>query len=146
MKIYVLGSNAFMNEMVRAKDDLISLGLDGWIHPDYEAYVRGQKQVVGEDASAGEKAEVKRANDYLRVHYQHILQSDAVLFINHEKNGIQNYIGGNVLIEMGQAFVNNKKIFILNEIPTQVPYTAEITCMDPICLHGDLTQIKNFIS
>ena len=62
--------------------------------------------------------------------------------MNLEKNGVTNYIGGNVLIEMGQAFVNNKTIFLLNEIPTQVSYTAEIECMDPVCLHGNLDNIK----
>ena len=81
------------------------------------------------------------SNDYLRVHYKHICESDAILVVNLEKNGIENYIGGNVLIEMGQAYVNDKKIFLLNEIPTDMPYTPEIECMDPVCLHGDIGNI-----
>lgn len=141
MKIYVLGSTSFMYEMVQAKNDLIKLGFDGWIHEDYEAYVRGEKQSILDQANI-EHADIKRENDYLKVHYKHILESDAILIINGEKNGIKNYIGGNVLIEMGQAFVNNKIIFLFNDIPTQLPYSAEIKCMDPICLHGDLNNIK----
>lgn len=140
MKIYVLGSTTFMREMVQAKDDLISLGFDGWIHPDYEAFVRGEKQSILEKAKT-EHAAVKRENNYLKVHYKHILESDAILIINGEKNGIKNYIGGNVLIEMGQAYVNNKIIFLFNDIPTNFPYTAEIECMDPVCLHGDLNNL-----
>jgi len=142
MKIYVLGSNSFVREMVSTKNQLCELGHDGWIHPDYEAYVRGEKTEIIDRAASGEHAAVKRENDYLRVHYKHICESEAALFVNLEKNGVTNYIGGNVLIEMGQAFVNNKTIFLLNEIPTQVSYTAEIECMDPVCLHGNLDNIK----
>jgi hypothetical protein len=142
MKIYVLGSTAFMHDMVKAKNDLIALGLNGWIHPDYEAFVRGEKQEQLQRAAKGEHAAVKRENDYLRVHYQHILESDAVLIVNNEKNGIKNYIGGNALIEMGQAYVNGKTIFLLNAIPSGMPYAAEIECMDPICLNGDLSKIR----
>ncbi len=131
-----------MHEMVDAKNKLCELGHDGWIGPDYEALVRGEKKEDLERAANGEAAAIKRENDYLRLHYKHICESDAVLIVNLEKNGIKNYIGGNGLIEMGQAYVNNKKIFLFNDIPTDLPYTAEIECMDPICLKGDLNNIN----
>ena len=47
---------------------------------------------------------------------------------------------------MGQAYVNNKTIFLLNGIPTDLPYLAEIESMDPICLNGDLSNIKKQIT
>lgn len=143
MKIYVLGSNSFMREMVATKNRLLELGYNGWIHPDYEAFVRGEKRHILERAtkSQSEHAAVKRENDYLRVHYQHICESDAILVVNLEKNGVRNYIGGNALIEMGQAYVNDKTIFLLNEVPTDLPYAAEIEAMDPICLYGKLENI-----
>lgn len=140
MKIYVLGSTSFMHEMVQAKNDLVALGFDGWIHPDYEAFVRGEKKSILEKSKT-EHAAVKRENNYLKVHYQHILASDAILIVNGEKNGIANYIGGNVLIEMGQAYVNEKTIFFLHGMPTNLPYNAEIESMDPICLHGELSTL-----
>lgn len=141
MKIYVLGSNHFVHQMVDSKNKLCELGFDGWIHPDYEAYVRGEKKEHLDRLAKGECAELKRENNYLKVHYKHILESDAILIVNLEKQGIKNYIGGNVLIEMGQAYVNNKKIYLLTEIPAESSYRAEIEAMDPICLHGDLTNI-----
>ena len=144
MKIYALGSTSFMNEMVWAKNELISLGFDVWIHPDYEAFVRGEKKDVLERVASGEHAAVKRENDYLKVHYRHICESDAVLIVNMKKNGKQNYIGGNALIEMGQAYVNDKIIFLFNDIPLDLPYVSEIECMDPICLRGDLNNMKKF--
>lgn len=127
--------------MVDAKDQLCAHGYDGWIHPHYEELVAGKRKEQLEQWEGGERAAIKRHYDYLREHYQHILQSDAVLIVNLEKHGIQNYIGGNVLIEMGQAFVNDKKIFFLNAMPEKLPYLDEIEAMDPVCLEGDLTRI-----
>jgi len=133
-----------MKEMVEAKNKLCELGLDGWIHPHYEAFVRGEKQDHLKRWNNGEKAALKRENNYLKVHYKHILESDAIYIVNIEKSGKENYIGGNVLIEMGQAFVNNKKIFLSNDIPTYSPYADEIISMDPICLRGNIENIKNY--
>jgi hypothetical protein len=141
MRIYVLGSSSFKEEMVRTTNKLKELGYNAWIHPDYEAFVRGEKKDIIERWHNGEHAAIKRENKYLEQHYRGILESDAVLFVNAEKNGIKNYIGGNVLIEMGQAYVNNKKIFFLYDMPTELPYTDEIEAMDPICLKGNLSAI-----
>lgn len=140
MKIYVLGSNHFMKEMVDVKNQLCALGLDGTIHPDYEAMVRGD---MPEKLSMvqNEWARVKRKYNTFRDHYARILASDIILFVNGEKNGIKNYIGGNVLIEMGQAYVNDKKIFFLYGMPEGLSYMDEIEAMDPICLDGCLERI-----
>ncbi len=142
MKIYVLGSSHFMVHMVKCSEELRELGLDGWIHPDYEAFVRGEKKHIVHKWQNGEHAAVKREQNYLKQHYEHILESDAVLIVNDDKNGVKNYIGGNVLIEIGQAYVNNKKIFFLNGMPEKSTYLDEIESMDPVCLHGDLKNIK----
>lgn len=142
MKIYVLGSSHFKEEMVRSSEELRRLGYDGWIHPDYEAFVRGEKQDIVDRWHKGEHAAIKRENNYLKEHYQHILESDAVLIVNAEKNGIKNYIGGNVLLEMGQAYVNDKKIFFLYGMPEKSAYLDEIQYMDPICLDGKLSNLK----
>ena len=141
MKVYVLGSTHFMKEMVEAKNKLCELGLDGWIHPHYEAFVRGEKQDHLKRWNNGEKAALKRENNYLKVHYKHILESDAIYIVNIKKSGKENYIGGNVLIEMGQAYVNQKKIFLLYGMPTDLPYMDEVEAMDPTCLHGKFENI-----
>jgi hypothetical protein len=77
----------------------------------------------------------------LNEHYRNILASDAILVVNFEKNGIKNYIGGTVLMEMGQAYGNRKKIFFLNGMPAGLPYMDEIEAMDPVCLDGNLAAI-----
>ncbi len=144
-KIYVLGSTHFMKEMVAVKDQLCTLGYNGWIHPHYEAFVKGEMKEHLNRWQNGERAQLKRENNYLKVHYDHILESDAILFINAEKNGKQNYIGGNVLIEMGQAYVNNKPMFLMYDLPKDSAYIDEIESMDPICLKGNLEGIKKHL-
>ncbi len=144
MKIYVLGSNSFVNKMVNCRDELCRLGYDGCIHPDYEDHVKGKKRAFIENSLPGESADFKREHDYIRSHYKHILESDAVIIVNLEKKGTKNYIGGNCLMEMGMAYVNNKKIFLLNDIPADSTYLDEIKAMDPICLYGDLRNISKY--
>ncbi len=145
-KIYVLGSNSFVNEMVDSKNKLCELGYNGWIHQDYEDHVNGKVQAILEEgASQIETADFKRAHDYIRQHYKHILESDAILIVNLEKKGKKNYIGGNCLMEMGMAYVNDKKIFLSNDIPTESAYLEEIHAMDPICLFGDFKNIEKHV-
>lgn len=144
MHIYVLGSNYFMKEMVETAHRLQAMGLDGRIHPDYEAMVRGEYPEKL-NMIFSDRANVKRIYNTYHDHYARILESDAVLFVNNVKNGIEHYIGGNVLIEMGQAYVNNKKIFFLYSMPLGLSYQDEIDAMDPICLLGNLESIKNHI-
>jgi hypothetical protein len=144
MKIYVLGSTTFVEDMVAAVDKIKAVGHEGWIHPHYVDYVF-HKDLPNikrdlERTKNGEHAQVKIDNDYLREHYNNILNSDAVFVVNLEKNGIKNYIGGNVLIELGQAYVNDKKIFLLNPIP-DLPYTEEIVSVGPVVISGDYSQI-----
>ena len=57
------------------------------------------------------------------------------------KNGVKDYIGGNTLMEMGFAHVNDKKVFLLNSVPEKVPYVDEIKAMADFVLNGDLTKI-----
>jgi hypothetical protein len=93
------------------------------------------------------------ANDYhkkaelMRIHFQKIEKGNAILVLNYEKHGQQNYIGGNVLMEMSLAFYLHKPIFILNDIPEDSPFEEEIKGMGPIALHGNaemlLSELKS---
>jgi hypothetical protein len=140
MRVYVLGSTSFVKEMVESVDKIKAAGHDGWIHPRYIDYAMNADDIDYQMMRKGEQAQVKIANDYLRQHYNGILQSDAIFVVNLEKNGIANYIGGNVLMELGQAYVNDKKIFLLNPIP-DMPYKDEIIATKPIVINGDFSKI-----
>lgn len=89
-----------------------------------------------------EHADVKRKNNYIKFWHDLIVSGDAIVVGNFDKNGIKNYIGGNTLMEIGFAHVNDKKVFLYNPISEEVSYVDEIKAMVDDVLNGDLTKIK----
>lgn len=69
-------------------------------------------------------------------HFAEIEKGDAILVLNYEKHGVENYIGGNVLMEMAIAFYLSKPVFILNDIPEESSFLEEIIGLNTIVLHG----------
>ncbi|HBO16435.1 MAG: hypothetical protein UR69_C0003G0047 [Candidatus Moranbacteria bacterium GW2011_GWE2_35_2-] len=124
MKIEIIGSSVFAKQMVKYRDKLIALGHENNLHEHYVAQAKGEMKDVIERMNV-EHAQVKIENDYIKYHYNKIVESDAVLVLNFDKNGVKNYVGGNTLMELGFAYVHNKKIFLLNPIP-EMAYKDEI--------------------
>ncbi len=140
MKITIIGSSVFAKQMVEYQNQLIKLGHTVDLHKHYVSQARGGMKDMIEKMKS-EHAKVKIENDYIRYHYNEIVESDAVLVLNFDKNGIENYIGGNTLMELGFAYVHNKKIFLLNPI-SEMAYSEEIEAVQPIVINGDLSKIK----
>lgn len=88
------------------------------------------------------------ANDYhkktalMQGHFDEVTKGDAVLVLNYEKHGVQDYIGGNVLMEMALAFYLQKPIFILGRIPKESNFLEEIIGLNPVELKGDLAKLQ----
>ncbi len=89
----------------------------------------------------------KRSQDLIRLHFQQIERSDAIVVVNDLCRGIHAYIGANTFLEIGHAFALGKPIYLLWD-PWGVPdpsyqsYIAdELAAMEPIVLNGDLTKI-----
>ena len=83
--------------------------------------------------------------DVMRECLNNIAGSDAIVVLNHTKNGVPGHIGANSLIEIGLAYnYLNKKIFLLHEPPDvrKEKSTHEVLIMQPVILHGDLGRIK----
>lgn len=74
--------------------------------------------------------------DLMKKHFLEIKKGDAILVLNYEKNGMNGYIGSNVLMEMGIALHLNKKIFILNPPDEWFSSKEEILGTLPIVLNG----------
>lgn len=74
-------------------------------------------------------------------HFDKVAAADAILVLNHAKHGVNNYIGGNVLMEMGLAFHLGIPIFILNDVPQESSFMEEIHGMLPIVLRGDIKKL-----
>ncbi len=142
MKITICGSTTFKEKMLEYSEKLSQLGHEAVMHPDYRAFVNGEKSDIWHRLTHGEHAEIKREQGYMKWYYNAIQSSDGVLILNFTKNDISNYIGGNVFLEMGFAYVLKKKIYLLNPIPTIPYYDTEIKAMRPVVLHGDLSKIR----
>jgi predicted RNA-binding protein with PUA domain len=133
MKIAICGSMAFAKDMIRIKKELENLKHKVIIQKDVEEHAQGKIK----DEDKWRKLEI----DPLKTYYEEIKKSDAIIVLNYTKNNIINYVGGNTLIEMAFAYVLNKKIFLLNEIP-KISYSDEIYAMKPIILNQNLSKIK----
>lgn len=82
---------------------------------------------------------------YIDEHFAKIDASDAVLVINEAKNGVDGYIGGNTLLEIGRAYAQGLEIFLLHPVP-EVSYSDEIRSMQPVILDGDLANIDEYMN
>lgn len=153
MKITVCGSIAFYSEMEKIKTALEEKGHEVFIpllSNEAPAEMGGGKKIYfgkyiedngGMDAFPPEHEIWDLKEKAIRDHYDKIEWCDAVLISNHEKRGIEGYIGGNTLIEIGVAFFLKKPIYILNPISSELSYKQEIYAMKPILLNGDINLI-----
>lgn len=86
-------------------------------------------------------ADQKIQDNVIKRYFNKIKEADAILVINREKRGIPNYIGGNTFLEMAFAHVLDKPIYLYNDMP-DMPYTSELTAMQPIVIHRDVSKIQ----
>jgi len=139
MKITICGSVSFSKEMVEFKDRLGKIAHKAIVCPVMEDLALGKNPELLKKIEENH-ARVKKEGGFIKWYYNSIVNSDAILVVNLDKKGIKNYIGGNTLMEIAFAYVNNKKIFLLNPIP-DISYRDEILAMEPIILNGNLTKI-----
>ena len=89
-----------------------------------------------------ETSQIKIEQDLIRGYFHKINNSDSVLAVNVNKNGMGGYIGGNTFLELGFGYALNKKLYILNPYSREISYYDEIDAMQPIVLNGDLGKIE----
>ncbi|PIP74533.1 MAG: hypothetical protein COY68_01805 [Candidatus Levybacteria bacterium CG_4_10_14_0_8_um_filter_35_23] len=75
-------------------------------------------------------------------HFKKILDSDAILVVNMNKNGVKGYIGGNTLMEMTIAFHYKKPIYIYCDISEDLQIKEEVYGLKSKFIKGDLSKIK----
>lgn len=130
---------AFAGEMIEAKIRLEQVGHVCFLPEGVDNYAAGKVEKMG----GSEGAKRKIANDLIRKHYDLINQADAILVLNYDKRGINNYIGGNTFLEIGYAYILRKKIFLMNEIPEIELIKQEVEAIQPIVINGDLSLIRS---
>ena len=144
MKIIICGSIDFTPTIKEIADILGKHGHEVEIPLTSQRIINGEltlEDFKNEKTKSGDGAFRKIQDDVIKRYYNKINESDAILVLNLEKNGIINYIGGNTLLEMGFAHVLDKTIYLYNNIP-DLSYTDELNAMQPIVLGGDLLKIK----
>ena len=123
----------FGKEIIDTQTRLEGFGYEVVIPKDVEEYASNKRSVE----SKWDKIE----GDLIKDYYEEIKKCDSLLVINITKHGIENYVGGNSLIELAEAYVLGKKVFLLNPIP-EMQYSDEIAAMNPTILSGDLSLIS----
>ncbi|TSC52342.1 MAG: Uncharacterized protein LiPW39_603 [Parcubacteria group bacterium LiPW_39] len=131
----------FADKFVKIYKELKKLGHTPMMHEEMFGIADGTAKELIRGIELNH-AEVKKKNNFIKWWHNCIKSGDAVLICNFDKNGIKNYIGGNTLMEIGFAHVNNKKIFLLNPIPEEISYADEIKVMVDEIIFGDLSRIK----
>lgn len=144
MKVALCGSLSFVEEINKIKYQLKAKGHGVILPPALE-----KLSLKNADDVAKLKNDKKRyyriKPHYMKDYFDKILNSDAILVVNLEKNGIKNYIGGNTFAEIMFAFYYNKKVFFLNPIPRNEKFSfiiEEIEGVKPIVINGNLDLIK----
>ena len=146
MKIVVCGSINASDKLIEVSDKLIALGhqteLPFYTKQIKEGKIDLREYIKTKAANGGDTQLRKSAGEDLIKRYFHLIsESDAILVVNVEKNGIANYIGGNSFLEMGFAYALDKPIYLLNEIPN-LGYKDEMVAMKPVILSGDLSSLS----
>ncbi len=89
---------------------------------------------------------IKRRKDSFEIGYKFIKDSDSILVLNYDWNNILGYIGYNMYMDIGFAYILGKKIFILNDLSSnQLNIKKDFTRMNVIYLKGDLERIRNYL-
>ncbi len=136
MKIAICGSMTFSPEMTEVSKRLRELGHETTLPAFTEHYATLESR----ESMHVESAHNKVAHNLIKGYFEIIKQHDAILIYNPTKNGIENYVGGNTLIEMAFAHILGKPIFMYNPVP-DMSYTDEIKAMEPLILNRDLTRV-----
>jgi len=141
MRITICGSIKFAKELVNIYHQLEKLGHQPMMHKEMFGIAEGKASQLIDAYKGMESSEIKRKYNYIKWWHNCIKSGDAVLVCNFDKKGIKNYVGGNTLMEIGFAHVNDKKVFLLNPMPEKISYVDEIKAMIDVVLDGDLSKI-----
>lgn len=136
MKILIICSKAFYKDIAPIKEKLEKNGHtvelpNSYYHPNAEK----------ESWDLGDKAHSEFKARMFKMSEERIANMDAVLTLNFDKNGKKNYIGGATFIELYEAFMKGKKIYLYNDVPEGMLYD-EISAFSPIIINGNIDLVK----
>ncbi|MEK7102745.1 MAG: hypothetical protein AAB870_00160 [Patescibacteria group bacterium] len=140
MKIMIVGSMAFAKEMDETKQKLETMGHS--VEVPCDTYDHIADSTLRSDEIKNKEHATK--NDVFRRCFDLLADSDAILALNMNQNGIRGYIGVACLMEIGLAHYLKKKIFILNRIDPTERYATDVEILGGITLNGEIQKIQEF--
>ena len=144
MKIAICGSIDFTHEMKNLSNNLTKN------KHEVEIPKTSQRIIDNEFTLEDFKKEKTKNGDLkfrqinggsIKLYYNKIKQSDAILVANITKNNTENYIGANTFLEIAFAHVLDKKIYLLNPLP-KLNLSDELKEMNIVILNGDLSKVE----
>lgn len=136
MRIFIICSKAFYKDTEPIKKTLEEMGHTIELPNSYY-----EKDAEQKSWDLGEKEHAEFKARMFRMSKERIATMDAVLTLNFDKNGKKNYIGGATFLELYEAFMANKKIYLYNNIPEGMLFD-EISGFSPIIINGNLNLVK----
>ena len=139
MKIAICGSLKFINEMKEAQKQLEELGHQVLMP---QSIIENQSKEYSLSLKEKDLTQFSKfVGGRIKLHADKIKESDAILVLNYDKNGKENYIGPNTFLEMGFAFIAGRKIFTINKIPKDEKHD-ELVSLNTTCINNNLELIK----
>ena len=140
MKILIICSKKFYSKIEEVKKILEEKNIEVFLPNCYDDPTTEQRMWdLGKEEHQKFKAKMYKQSE------DTISNMDAVLVLNldKEKDGeiINNYIGGATFLEMYDAFILGKKIYLYNDIPKGMLFD-EIEGFGPTIINGDLSLIR----
>lgn len=141
-QIIISASVRFYQQVVETKQSLVRLGHEVIIPPLAVEMEKRNDYVFEHFIDSFYHGDVdSQVPEIIYSYFQMIRKADSLLVVNLTKHGLDGYIGGNVLMEMGMAYADQKPIYLLYPANEELPYISEIKAMGPIVLDGDLSLI-----
>lgn len=139
MKIMLCCSTAFYDKVEEISKTLIDKGYEieypnGYLDNSFEL-----------DDNVSDEEYSKFFKDMFQESRDKIKTCDGILVLNYDKtkNGaiMPNYIGASTFLEMYEAFMDGKKVYMMNGFPNNM-LLDEIKGFNPIILNGDINNFK----
>lgn len=109
MKIFICASKHLYGHIEEIKKDLEKMGHIITVPNSYDEPLKEERM-----KALGTEEHINWKADMLRLQKEKVKANDAVLVLNMEKNGQENYIGGATFLEIHMAFELGKKIYLYN--------------------------------
>lgn len=138
LRITIHASLDFKDKMIESKNYLEQKEGYEVILPELHRY-QHIRDLLGDDKKF---TKIKTRLTWQNIH--NVELGNCLLILNYNHRGYENYLGGNSFLEMVVAFYLKKSIFLINDIPENMPYTEEIKALNPIVV-GTLDNLVNYL-